>query len=78
MMYYRIRECSVGYEVVKFDADFEPTELYTIRDGKCDCPSYRQPCKHVENFLPRFKAAQQINGTLYFWADKGAFVEGHF
>ena len=76
-MFYRMRDTSSGaIEVVKFDQDFEPEELYTITAGKCDCPSYRQPCKHVKDMLPRFKAEGQLNGLKYYYPPRFEFIEG--
>ena len=66
---------SGAIEVVKFDQHFEPVECYTITDGKCDCPSRYQPCKHVKTFLPRFKAEGQINGTEYYEPNSNLFKQ---
>jgi len=46
------------YEIAKFSDHMEPDDVYTIKNGHCNCPAYRRPCKHMAQ-LELFKLLQE-------------------
>jgi len=64
MSSYLLRKVKYDYEIAKFEDYAEPVSVYSIRAGKCSCPSRYKACKHL-SVLKAWQAAGELPGEVY-------------
>lgn len=64
MAQYIFRKTKVNYELAKFEDSDTPTDVYSISDRGCNCPSRYRACKHTK-MLSEWKKAGAMPGIVY-------------
>lgn len=64
MAEYVIRKKEKSVELAKFDETDRPIDVYTIAQGRCNCPSRYKVCKHTKIVTKWNKAGNPV-GVVY-------------
>lgn len=75
MSTYLLRKVKYDYEIAKFEDYAEPVSVYSIRAGKCSCPSRYKACKH-STLLKQWKEDGEKVGFVY--SDTGKLINKLF
>ena len=75
MSTYLLRKVKYDYEIAKFEDSADPISVYSIRAGKCSCPSRYKACKHI-SVLKRWQSDGECLGYVY--DDAGVLVNKLF
>jgi len=72
-MYYIPRMGKHGYELAKFEDRSFPIEVYHTYDKRCDCPSFKRPCKHI-SIMKAWERDNRTPGNVYTINEKVELV----
>jgi hypothetical protein len=72
---YNVRKITNGFNVAKFDEDFNYVETYAVQEEKgrwfCSCPNTMAPvCRHIK-MLQEFKKKKAIGKAMFYCYDTG-------